>query len=90
VTDGDNQPGITDQRPSVPQAQAFLLDSSGGTQTRCGWRERGAEVDGGDNRTLGTQSGGLQPGVLGGKLEGSPGQISHWELVWKVPSLYCV
>lgn len=29
-------------------------------------------MDGGANRTLGTQSWGLQPGVLAGELEGSP------------------
>lgn len=37
-----------------------------------GGGNRGAEVDEGDNMTLGTQSWGLQPGGVGGKLEGSP------------------
>lgn len=37
-----------------------------------GWKQRDAEVNEGDNMTLGIQSWGLQPGGLGGKLEGSP------------------
>lgn len=52
--------------------------------------EWGAEVDGADHRTLGTQSWGLQPGVLGGKLETALVQMSRGESVWKVPPLFSV
>lgn len=86
MINGDNQLGITGQRPSVPLSTGI---SAGliwrGTDSWVeGW---GAEEDGGDNGTLGTQTWGLQPGELGGNLKASLVQMSHWVSVWKVPPL---